>query len=242
MKSGFFIRKSHRYIAIIVSIQLLAWSISGIYFTWNDIDKIHGDHLWEKSKLTEFNSSVNPSEILQKINDLKTLESISKITFLESPAYLINYKDENKILKSVVYDIKFRKIHGRVSKEQIKKSALLQSKLNAQIISTELIESTDSHHEYRGKSLPVWAVQFNDSENATFYLSPQTAEIKSVRHDSWRWFDFLWMLHTMDYEGRDNFGNISIRIFSIIAFVTALSGIVLFVLSSMKLRKSQRNT
>jgi hypothetical protein len=47
------------------------------------------------------------------------------------------------------------------------------------------------------------------------------------------------MMHTMDYEGRDNFGNILLRIFSIFGLVTVLSGFVLFFISAKwKRRKS----
>ena len=55
---------------------------------------------------------------------------------------------------------------------------------------------------------------------------------KKVRHQSWRWFDFLWMGHTMDYKGRDNFNNILLRIFSLFGVFTVLSGFVLWGTSS----------
>jgi predicted oxidoreductase len=45
-------------------------------------------------------------------------------------------------------------------------------------------------------------------------------------------FDFLWMLHTMDYKGRDNFGNILLRIFSVFGLFTVASGFVLFFISA----------
>ena len=239
MKVGLILRKSHRYIALIISLQLLAWSISGIYFTWNNIDEIRGNHLWQKPTSATSINPVNIDKTLQKLKNYKAIESISKLTFLNSPAYHLTYIDEQNTKRSTIYDIKHRKLHYQLSIEQINKSALLQSKLDANIISTEFIESTDSHHEYRGKSLPIWSVQFDDPENTVFYIDPKTAEIKSVRHDSWRWFDFLWMLHTMDYEGRDDFGNLLIKTFSIIAFITALSGIILFILSSIRLRQSK---
>jgi len=49
-------------------------------------------------------------------------------------------------------------------------------------------------------------------------------------------FDFLWMMHTMDYEGKDNFGNVLLRSFSIFGLVTVISRFALF-FASMKCRK-----
>lgn len=37
-------RKTHRFLGIFIGIQFLFWTISGLYFSWTDIDKIHGDH------------------------------------------------------------------------------------------------------------------------------------------------------------------------------------------------------
>lgn len=38
------IRKAHRYLGIFLGIQFLMWTLSGMYFSWSDIDEIHGDH------------------------------------------------------------------------------------------------------------------------------------------------------------------------------------------------------
>ena len=37
----------HRWIALLVSLQLLAWSVGGFTFSILDIDNVHGD--WERS-------------------------------------------------------------------------------------------------------------------------------------------------------------------------------------------------
>ena len=42
-KTAIKIRKTHRYLGIFLGIQFLIWTISGLYFSWTDIDEIHGD-------------------------------------------------------------------------------------------------------------------------------------------------------------------------------------------------------
>jgi hypothetical protein len=54
----------------------------------------------------------------------------------------------------------------------------------------------------------------------------------SLRNSKWRIFDFLWMLHTMDYAGRDNFNNTLLRAFSILGLTTIGSGFLLFVITT----------
>ena len=33
------IRKTHRYLGLFIGLQFLAWTISGLYFSWTDIDE-----------------------------------------------------------------------------------------------------------------------------------------------------------------------------------------------------------
>ena len=37
------LRKLHKYISLLVSIQLLLWTISGIYFAFNKIENVRGE-------------------------------------------------------------------------------------------------------------------------------------------------------------------------------------------------------
>jgi len=39
----FRLRKGHRWLGVVVGVQLALWILSGIYFAWSDIDMIHGD-------------------------------------------------------------------------------------------------------------------------------------------------------------------------------------------------------
>jgi hypothetical protein len=60
---------------------------------------------------------------------------------------------------------------------------------------------------------------------------------QTVRHRDWRWFDFLWMTHTMDYEGRDDFNTTVLRAFSLLGLITVMSGFSLWFTSSPSIRK-----
>ena len=71
-------------------------------------------------------------------------------------------------------------------------------------------------------------------------MHPNLAKITSVRNDNWRRFDFLWMLHVMDFETRDRITNWTLRIFSVLGLATILSGFYLFYLSSPSIRKIKK--
>ena len=63
-----------------------------------------------------------------------------------------------------------------------------------------------------------------------------SGEIAAIRSDSWRTWDFMWGAHIIDYRDRDHIDNFFLKFFSILALLSAISGIVLF-FKTFRLRK-----
>lgn len=103
------------------------------------------------------------------------------------------------------------------------------------IVSAELI--TDVPSEIRGRKPPLWRVEFDHWKRPTFYLSPVTGELLSWQHELWRVFDFVWMLHIMDYDERERVNNPLLHIFTSGAVAMALSGIWLLFYAFPKRKK-----
>ncbi len=234
MNKKLLIRKAHRYIGLIVALQLLAWTLGGIWFTWNDIDEIHGDHLRNTTKIEVQSPTVSVQKALEAIFDYKSLNSIAVIQVLSTPVYRIKYRTVQNASKITLVDGITGELFPEINQQSAIDIADGTKGFEAQVLSVELITETDAHHEYREKPMPAWAITYDYPESPTFYVSTQLGTVTAVRHNSWRIFDFLWMLHTMDYQTRDDFGNWLIKIFSLIALVTAISGIVLFFISRRK--------
>jgi uncharacterized iron-regulated membrane protein len=83
--------------------------------------------------------------------------------------------------------------------------------------------------EFRG-DLPVWQISFDDPDGTNLYVSAATGKVMARRSSTWRIYDFLWSLHIMDYSERDNFNNPLVIAAAAIAFVLAVSGVVMLYL------------
>ena len=59
----------------------------------------------------------------------------------------------------------------------------------------------------REHELPIWRVDFADAENSSFYVSGTTGKLLERRNDTWRVWDFFWMLHNVDYVNRTSFNH-----------------------------------
>jgi ferredoxin len=68
---------------------------------------------------------------------------------------------------------------------------------------------------------------FDDRFNTTFYIDPYSGALATRRHRYWRIFDFLFMLHIMDYSGRTDFNNVLIIIVALVAIWLGISGFIL---------------
>ena len=70
------LRKFHKYISFIVSIQLLLWTISGIYFSFNKIENVRGEQYRIEKKVSSPNekeqTKMLSTEEAKKIVSLKT--------------------------------------------------------------------------------------------------------------------------------------------------------------------------
>ena len=224
-KTGMTIRKTHRYLGLFLGIQFMMWTISGLYFSWTDIDEIHGD---------QFRKKVIPivHQNLLSLDSISTTFGVSSLalrTIANNPYYWIN--------DSVLIDARSGIIKNKISEAEALKVASAYMIEDLEVLSIDLLTKTGKHHEYRGRPLPVYVINYDHPENVKTYINAKDGSFQRVRHQSWRWFDFLWMTHTMDYDGRDDFNTIVLRAFSLLGLITVLSGFVLWYVSSSTVRK-----
>jgi len=220
------IRKTHRYLGLFIGIQFLLWTISGLYFSWTDIDDIHGDQFRNlQYQPKSFQSLISPSQLDVPLG-IKTIE-LRDINGI--PYYWINqiqlYNALNGELKEGITETEALYVANRFMDSSLKVTNVVR------------INEVDKKHEYREKLLPAYVISYNNDEALKSYVSVNDGNFQTVRHRSWRWFDFLWMTHTMDYEGRDDFNNIILRAFSFLGLITVLSGFLLWYTSSPTIRK-----
>ncbi|MCP2042023.1 PepSY domain-containing protein [Pontibacter sp. HSC-36F09] len=242
------IRKTHRYLGLITGIQFVMWTIGGIYFSFSDIDEIHGDHQRKPGTmaLQRDLELASPAEVMAQLPGTAMITSLKLIDILGAPHYQIIYHaSDDHAAHGAVND------HGQVARTQLAVAATgeLRPTLNEQeatelarqsfvdsvaVTKVEYItqENINGHHEYRGSALPAWAITMEHPTQTTVYVAAEQGVVTKFRNNKWRVFDFLWMLHTMDYQGRDNFGNLLLRVFSIAGIVTIFSGFALYFVSS----------
>ena len=173
-------RKIHKYLSLAISIQLLLWTVSGIYFSFNKIEDVRGNLYLKPEEQVE-------TPKMNKISHERALQIVADKTYLKP---------------------------------------------------LSLIEITEDKpgSEYRGRDLPLYKIESSNknSKNINIYIDPYSAKIVAIRSNQWRIWDFMWGLHIMDWNERDDIGNVFLKIFSILALLSAISGIYLFFYTNKK--------
>ena len=234
----YYIRRAHRYLGVLLGLQFLLWTISGLYFSWTNIDEIHGDlqHKPPPHLTTQVNF-ISPSAVLGKLDQkADSINKLEVVNILQQPFYSISYFS-NGILKTIIADAKTGQIKKLFTKDEATKIAAESFASNPILKSAEYITSVSNHHEYREKPLPAWKISFQHESNTNIYVAAQTGKVETFRNSKWRMFDLLWMFHTMDYKGRDNINNWVLRAFSIFGIITVMSGFALYFVSSRRFKK-----
>jgi len=232
-KSQRFIRKSHRYLGFFLGIQFLFWTIGGIYFSWTNIEKIRGEDIRAAKEPITPNGLAPISKIVDSLNKSTPnvqFESIQLATILHKTFYQVHLKSPRN--KHLLFDAQSLQLKKPIQADEAQKIAQSALNIQAPVERVEYLTSTGGHHEYREKLLPAYAISFGKPAQTTVYISTELGTAQSFRNDAWRVFDFLWMLHTMDFDERDNINNWALRIFSIIGLVTLASGFLLFFITS----------
>jgi uncharacterized iron-regulated membrane protein len=220
------IRKAHRYLGLFLGLQFIMWTVSGLYFSWTDLDEIHGDHYKQLPlKRTAFTNLLGTAQL----EGVKEIKSLQLLDIAGQPFYWIN--------ENVLFNAQTGEKKKSVSQKEALSVAAQHMRPDLKVTSVVQLDEVDAHHEYRGRPLPAYEISYDTVDDLKAYVALSNGAFQTVRHRNWRWFDFLWMTHTMDYQGRDDFNTSVLRAFSLLGLITVLSGFLLWATSSQTLRK-----
>lgn len=243
------LRRLHRYLGVFIGVQFLLWTLGGLYFSWTDLDTVHGDHLRRPARLPRADGELaSPSAVVSAVRREQPVDSIASLALVDvlgRPTYRLTYfggTADGTARRVQLADARTGELRGPVDREEAIRLAREAFIGPDTIRSVEYLTpaSVGRHHEYREQPLPAWAVTFAHDEAPTAYVAAELGEVVRIRNTRWRVFDLFWMLHTMDYRGRDDFNNLVLRAFAVFGLLTVGSGFALFATTSGWARARRR--
>ena len=206
------IRLFHKYLSLVISIQLLLWTVSGIYFAFNKIELVRGEQYLIEQKVSKLNlKEVESSFSGKNVNFVRRLDE-----------WIIKVETDSGFSYTDLQGQNLDELNAEEVREVVRQSTTLIP------LMAQRIDKPEIRAEFRGRNLPIFKVATSTTDNINVYVDAFTGEVTAIRSDSWRIWDFLWGAHIIDYSERENINNFLIKILSILALISSLSGIVLF--------------
>lgn len=210
----FLVRNIHKYLSFLISIQLLLWTVSGIYFAFNKIENVRGEQYRE-----EPNFNVDFSKLNFEIDGAQNIRVTDRM-------------DQQILVVDGIYGREYLDFDGKDVEQLNAEEAKTLSAKHTSLIpeSVELVTENIVGSEFRGRALPIYRVKsVNDvGEGINVYLNVYTGEVEAVRSVQWQIWDLMWGFHIMDWETRDDIDNLLLKIFSILALISSITGVLLF--------------
>ncbi|MBB4100442.1 PepSY domain-containing protein [Sphingomonas kyeonggiensis] len=215
------VRRIHKWLALLIGLQVVFWTATGFYMVVVHIDTIHGDHLVRPvaAPSVALVGLTPPSAAASAVPGASEVRLISR---LGQPAWRVQGEDG-----VAVFDARTGGRLGELSEAEARAAAKARFTGDAEIVSA--VRLTRPVQEMGKRKPPYWQVEFAGWNRPTLYIAPQTGELLARRHQLWRVFDFAWMLHIMDYRDRSDVNNPLLRVATWTALAMALTGAWLLV-------------
>jgi uncharacterized iron-regulated membrane protein len=217
-------RKIHKWLSLLIGLQVILWAVSGVMFAWLDPAKVRAEasvRSVEPPVLAPASLRAEPTTWLADYPQ-QELYDIRAIALADRWVWRIEEQDRVE-LRSIEDGAPLQLDEAWARKLALDRYAGSGSLFAASLQSSPDIESRSQ--------TPVWRAQFDDPQRTALYFSADDGRFIAARNGSWRVYDFFWMLHTMDYVGRDNFNNPLIITIGFATLWLTISGVVLLLRS-----------
>ena len=196
----------HIWLGWLVAVPLLLWTLSGVAMVARPIEEVRGEHLRIAAKPRPLPGNPQVTQVRTFVQRGRTVSVVTRVDDT-----VARYAESGARLPVV-------------------------DALEARAIVAEAIRGGDQARSVRAfpaeappldlrKPVASWQVALADGTHV--YVNRDSGEIEAVRTRWWRIYDFMWGLHIMDLQTREDSHNPFVIVFGSLALIGALLGTLL---------------
>ncbi|SFS43666.1 PepSY domain-containing protein [Brevundimonas viscosa] len=210
----------HKWIALVVGVQVLFWVAGGLVMTAIPIETVRSEH-----HVREAAPAALPAVLLRALPDAAgTMAGGVARAELKStprgPAWVLTPVRGEPVALAADTG---RPFPALTPAEAARLAAQAYTGEGRPVSAVHLSEAPAE----TGRTGPIWRVEFSDREQTAFYLSPETGEVVTRRSAVWRFYDFFWRLHVMDWKHGEDFNHPLIIVTTILTLSIVVTGFIL---------------
>ena len=210
--------KWHIWLGWLVGIPVLMWTVTGLIMVIKPIEEVRGNHLKNEVKEqalpkdTIINVSL-PSDSTAPVRSVATQvergEVVTRITYMDGTSERFR-EDGTKMMPLSEVEARLIVQEGIIGGDKV--------------VGTKRFTAAEVPFDFR-RPIPVWLVALEDGTHV--YVGTETGQIEAVRTEWWRTFDFMWGLHIMDLQTREDTSHPILILFAGLGVLGSLLGCIL---------------
>ena len=213
------LRRWHVWLGWLVGVPMIFWTVSGLVMVAKPIEDVRGTSLIrDAAPIASTRGVVAPMIEGRAISGMK-LESRAT-----GPRWVISFADGGGRLADPATGALLPALGAAEAAREISSRYTGQAK----VVETSRVAANSPPLELR-RAMDGWRVRMDDGTH--FYVDAGSGEIIARRTSWWRIYDFMWGLHIMDLQGREETNNPWVVTFGALSVLMALLAIVLLPLT-----------
>jgi len=213
------LRRYHVWLGWLVALPFLFWTVSGLVMVAKPIDEVRGTNLLAPLKPIHFADTL----VAPQIEGLPVI-AITLEPRAAGPRWEIDFADG----QSRLADPLTGKLMPRLGAADAAREVTYRYTGKATVASTSRVDADSPPLELR-KAMNGWRVAMSDGTH--FYVDGGSGEIIARRTSWWRIYDFMWGLHIMDLQGREDTNNPWVVSFAVLSLGMVLLALMLLPLT-----------
>ena len=210
--------KWHIWLGWLVGVPILMWCVTGLVMVAKPIEEVRGNHL-RIERAPELISG-NPYPIFDAIDrpdrmPVELVTTVQRGSMVTRATYADGHVERYSARGNLMPPLSEDDARALVAHDIVG---------GDKVASVRLFEADDVPLDFR-RPVAAWQVALADGTHV--YVGRDSGEIEAVRTRWWRTFDFVWGLHIMDLQTREDTHHPVLILFAILSVIGALLGCVL---------------
>jgi hypothetical protein len=224
MKARFVLRRLHIWLGWLVGVPLVLWTVTGLFMATQPIQKVRGEHLLRDAPALSL-----PSPPVSPAIGPRPVRSLMLEQQAGGPVWIVRYADGQS---------------GRASAQTgqllpplttLEAAGIVRARYKgASTVSAVDKRTADKPPIDLRRNVETFRVTMRDG--ARFYVDAATGEILARRTGQWHLYDFMWGLHIMDLQTRQDLNNLWLVVFAAISLASIVMALVLLPAASRRRR------
>lgn len=208
----------HIWLGWLVGVPIVMWMATGLVMVARPVEEVRGNHL----RIEQVQEALPPDTAIAVAlpgNNDRPVKSVRTAMVSGQPVTTIEYMDGalERFSQSGARLPPLTEIEARVIVAK-------QIVGGDRIAAITAFEPDQVPFDFR-RPIAVWQIELEDG--ARIYIGRDSGQIEAVRTRWWRLFDFMWGLHIMDLQTREDTSHPILILFAVLGLAGSLLGTIL---------------